>query len=31
MNFDEFFTMSKEVLQEEFRKFPQLNIDKDEI
>lgn len=31
MNFDEFFAMSKEVLQEEMKKYPQLIIDKDEI
>lgn len=31
MNFDEFFAMSKEVLLEETKRFPQLIIDKDEI
>ena len=31
MNFDEFFVMSKEVLLEETKRYPQLIIDKDEI
>ena len=31
MNFDEFFAMSKEVLQEENKKYGQLNIDNNEI
>lgn len=31
MNFDEFFAMSKEVLQEENKKYGQLNIDNNEM
>jgi hypothetical protein len=31
MNFDEFFAMSREVLQEEIKKHPSMIIDTDEV